>query len=365
VRARVAATVLLGVLVASCAKVAPPPGGPEDRDPPTIVDVFPPRDAAGVAPDSALTILFSEEPDRRTVMRALAVYPAAEFAQTEWVGPALRLVPGTPWPSDRPTLVVLAGTARDRRGNELGDAFRWRFWTGDAPDPGAVEGRVWPGREVPRGTGVVVTAYVAADSLDPESAHPVAITDAQSDGAFRIDGLNPDQEYQLIAVLDRNGDARLGERGEIWQEAPERVRFPSPHSLLIRASEFLLGTLDTVGFLEGEVSADSAAPAIVFATSGGDSVSQDLDGGGPFSLEVPTGAEYRIAAFLDLDGNSRADEGEPIVEHDAELPLRLTARQSGIRFDLQGLAPPTVPDSSSAPSEPEDAEEESAPEDSP
>lgn len=56
--------------IGSCAQKGFPPGGPEDRTPPTIVSAFPDSGATGVELGSAMTVLFSEKMNRRSVEAA-------------------------------------------------------------------------------------------------------------------------------------------------------------------------------------------------------------------------------------------------------------------------------------------------------
>jgi hypothetical protein len=325
----------------SCAKVAPPPGGPEDRDPPKIAEALPPHDAAGVAPDSAVTLTFSEDPDHRSVMRALSVHPAVEFRESAWQEGRLRLVPEGGWAADRPTWVVLGSSARDRRGNQLGTPFRTRFTTRVAIDSGRALGRVWPGRQVTQGAPVVVCAYAdAPDSLDPATDSPVSIADAGQDGEFRLDGLDVARRYRVAAQVDRNGDLRPTDRQELWAQAPDVVAFLSPDQNEVRLGDFLLGTLDTLGTIRGEVSADSADVAVVTTVGAPTGEAAVLRGGGAFALSVATGAEYHVFAFVDADGDTLYAEGERRVDLQEEISLRFTAERTGVRFDLTAAEAP-------------------------
>ncbi|NNE43649.1 MAG: Ig-like domain-containing protein [Gemmatimonadetes bacterium] len=367
-RGRLAASLVLAGLAISCAKVAPPPGGPEDRDPPQISDAAPPRNATGVPADSAFVLTFSERIDQRSVMRGLTIYPPVDFRESSWeAGTRLRLVPDEGWPGDRPVLVLLAATAKDRRGNELGTAFRTRFWTADVRDSGEVAGKVWSGREVPRGTTPLVAAYRAGapgDTLDPLRAYPVAVDDAEKSGEFRLTGLDPAHRYHIVAMIDPSGDARPDGRGEFWQEAPATVDLAgaasadSADTSVVRVPEFLLGTLDSLGAIQGEVEADSGTAAFVWAESDTVRDFMSVPGGGPFRLELPTGRTYRLLAFVDADGDSLPGVPESIVVHEEPVPLLMTADQSGFRFNLTGLGP-APPDSASGSAE-DNAEERPA-----
>lgn len=334
-RGRPLATAVLAAAAFSCAKVAPPPGGPEDRDPPKIVEAAPPHEAVAVAPDSAVTLVFSEDPDHRSVMRALSVHPAVEFRESAWNEGRLRLVPEGGWASGRPTWVIVGGTARDRRGNQLGAPYRTRFTTAAALGSGRAAGRVWPGKEVPKGAPVVVCAYAwSADSLDLSAASPVSIADAADDGAFRLDGLDLLGRYRVAAQVDRNGDLRPSDRQELSAEAPDVIAFLPSDSGEVRVGDFLLGTLDSLGAIRGEVRADSAEVAVVNTLDGTPADAAVLPGGGTFALTVRTGASYRVYAFVDADGDTLHAGDEDRVDLDEDIPLVFTAERTGVRFDL-------------------------------
>lgn len=355
-RGRPLATALALAAAIGCAKVAPPPGGPEDLEPPKVVEIIPPRDATGVAPDSALTLVFSEKVDRRSVMRGLSVFPRVDFRRTDWEEARVRLVPEDGWATDRPTLFVVARTARDRRGNDMGTPFRTRFFPGAVADSGEVSGRIWAGREVPRGTMLLVAAYPAgeADSVDFATDAPVALADARADGTFRLDGLDVAGTWRIVGMLDRDDDARPASRGEVWAEAVERVRFPDPADPSVEVADFLVGTLDSLGSIAGEVKADSASMAVVFAETEETRASESLEGGGRFSLAVPTGAVYRVAAFVDTDGDSLPGPAEPLVDFAEPVSLELTAERSGLLFDLTGLVEDAGPEELPPPEEPDE-----------
>jgi hypothetical protein len=80
------------------------------------------------------------------------------------------------------------------------------------------------------------------------------------------------------------------------------------------------------------------------SASVGDRAYEEVRRGTTFSLAVPTGAAYRVAAFVDLDRDSLPDEGEPLLEAESIVRLLLTSEARGLKLDLR--SPP--PDSSDA-----------------
>lgn len=337
---------LVALLAGACAKVAPPPGGPEDVDPPTILTelVRPAPGSAGFGAADTVRIVFSERPDRRSVMRALTIVPRVDFRDVVWQEDTLSLVPDPAWAEGRNTLLRISRGARDRRGNPLDHPFSLRFTTQDAADSGTVAGRVWMGRERDDRSPVVLFAFDVADSLDAGVSAPYAIGEAGPNGQFQLGGLDTGKTYRVLALLDRNDDLEPGGRGEVSVAAPDTVRFLEGAAVTL--SDFLLGTLDSVATIRGEIAADSGVAAFARARLAADSAtagqtwsSDALRGGGGFRIDVPTGAVYRVFAFADADGDSAPGAAETREEAQDAIDLRFTTGAEGVRFDLSTPEP--------------------------
>ena len=377
-RRRAAGSLLLLAALAACAKVGPPPGGPEDRDPPTVDEVVPPTGAAAVAVDSAVVLVFSERPDRRSVMRGLTVIPPVVFRQSSWEEGRLTLLPRDGWAAGRSTLLRIDAEAKDRRGNRLGETYTTWFTTKAVADTGVVTGRVWPGRESSRRSRAAVLAFDAsADSLpDPDVAHPDAFAEPDSRGEFRLEGLDTAHLWRIVGILDVDGDFRALTPGEARGEPPGLVRFdPATFDTtgpVAAAPGFLIGTLDSLGTISGEIQADSGSTTVAFAEAAADSADaadvagaadtgdpEDgsptalptaravVEGGGAFRLEVPTGRRYRVGAFVDTDGDSLPGPGERLTETESPVELLLAPVRAGLTLDLRtpadSLANPLPP----------------------
>ena len=340
--ARNAGALLLALLVAgACAKVAPPPGGPEDREAPSFdaEASMPPPDASAVPADETVVFVFSEPMDQRSVMRALTVFPAVDFRSANWREDTLRLVPDPGWAEGRNTTFRIGVGAKDRRGNALPAAIVRRFTTKALPDSGRLRGRVWAGREK-TSTSTLLLFAVADDStrFGPE---PAAVAEPDKDGHYELDGLDTAAAWRVAALIDRDGDARPGGRDEVWRLGDARS-FP-PDTTALDVPDFLVGTLDSLGRIRGDVKADTGwAVGVEASDVRGDppAILVTLPAAGPFTLDAPTGTRYRVSAFLDLDGDGKRQEEEPRVEAPDEVRLDLAAERTGLVLDLTGLGPP-------------------------
>lgn len=342
-------------LVTGCAKMAPPPGGPEDHDPPVLVHFLPAQDSAGVAPDAPLVFTFSEKMDRRSVLKALRIYPTRDFARADWVEDTLSVQASEPWAAGRRTTVWIGAGARDARGNVLTAPHVSAFTTAAEFDSSTVEGRVALGKESASGGNVLVALVpgAALDSAGVREFEPEALALSDRDGRYRFPGI-PAGSYNVIAYLEKNGDALPRERSETWSLSSDRAEVPGSGGKSI-IPDFLLGTLDSTGTISGDVFADSGR---VFVQAHRDSARADLlastfrKGSGPFSLSVRTGSSYWLRSFLDANADSALSSGEAEARLSTPLSLELQSSQRGVRFDLRGASEvggPSSVDSTGAP----------------
>ncbi len=328
-------------LLAACAKVAPPPGGPVDLDPPRILGTTPADDSVGVGATEELRIVFSEGVDKRSVMRALRIVPPVDFRSSSWSGDTLRLVPEETWATDRPTIVWIGDNAEDSRGNRLASPVLLRFTVADSLPPGSIEGRAWVGREKSDEARLLIASFPAgtADSASAAEDDPESIALPDETGAFRLTGLAPG-EHRVVGFLDTDADARAQSTNEIVAFAPETALIQADRTR-VQIADFLVGTLDSTGTIAGDARADSGA-IVVEARADSAETSADarafLPSGGAFELRVPTGRAYFVSGFADADRDSALDEGENRAAFTERISLELTTERHGLVLDVRSAA---------------------------
>ena len=320
----------------SCARVSPPPGGPEDRDPPRILALVPAPDSSGVAPSSPIWIVFSEGMDERSVLKGLRVIPQRDI-RPEWAEDTLRIVPDAEWPSDRPAILWTSDAARDARGNPLERPLILRFWTSADSAAGTITGRVYAGKEAKSPGRLLLLSFPAAayDSTSAIEGDPHAIVEAEKDGAYRLTKLSPGA-YRVVGIFDRDGDARGGDSGEAWGVTPDSVAVVAGETTI--APDFLVGTLDSLGTIHADVMADSGRVVMEASEDSAQFVpawKSVRDASGPINVKVPTGRDYFVRAFVDANRDSTFAADEKFALHPEPVSLRLTSERSGIRFDLR------------------------------
>ncbi|MBD3370831.1 hypothetical protein GF402_10800 [Candidatus Fermentibacteria bacterium] len=229
------ALALLCLIPVGCAKVVPPKGGPEDRDPPRLVEVMPPS-GGGYGELREVRVVWSERLEPASV--SCAVYPPSDVeVKVDGETVEVRL----PQPPDSGTTVLhFPRGLSDRRGNNLAEALDLAYTASDSLAGGRMVlslSRQAGGRV---GDRTLVDLY---DSEDLERGDTLLIrrTEADTSGVARLRWL-PGGSYLLRCYEDRD-------RSYSWQSDVEAgteisVALPSGDSLYLEPT---LVVVDTVG----------------------------------------------------------------------------------------------------------------------
>ena len=195
---RLTKALLAGVLLAGCAHIEAPPGGPEDKDPPKLLATRPDT-MARVAPfREAVVLAFDERLSEQGLRDAVLVSPRTSTAEVEHRGDEIRVSLRRGWEAGRIYQVTLLPGVQDLFNNRLTAPVRLVFSTGPAiPDTrlgGTVLDRVTgrPERDVR------VEAIHQPDSL-------VYATVTDSAGGFTFAQV-PEGEYRVRAYRDVGGN---------------------------------------------------------------------------------------------------------------------------------------------------------------
>jgi hypothetical protein len=331
------------LLLAACARPGSPPGGPEDLEPPALAGVEPDSDAVAVSPTAPLVLTFTEKVNERSLDAALSLSPPAVIRDIDTDGPVATVKLREPFPESTTVTVLVTTALADNKRNRIAEPIQWTFSTGPTLDPGLVAGRV----ETVGGSaqGIVLLAlFAAGDTLpDPAVETPLALTQARSDGTYRLPGRPVDGRWQLLyAALDADRNREIGGQGEFWTAAPESVRITPERP--VRRVDLRLVSPDapgTVGGALARAAGDSSKVLVELYPAEDDSlrvaetrVTAKVDGA--FSVtRVPPGG-YRLVAFCDANDNGFRDLDEPWV-----IVLESVIVPAGGKVDLGDLQGPT------------------------
>lgn len=242
----------LAFLILDCAEVSPPPGGEEDKLPPTIIETSPANGAINVPPGNEITFWFSEG----------IIKPAT--ARPIFISPRQTLPPELHWKSDRLTVklaenletnqtyvLTLTSEISDWRRNKMDSTVTIAFSTGESIDSGSVNGFMTSAGE--RKGGVLVGLYEASSPNSEiifDSIYPSYLTQSAKDGSFRFRFL-PETKFVMVAFEDINRNERYN---------------PLEEPFAVSDREISLGSLKHMDGLYLELSAPAAKqPEIVSA----------------------------------------------------------------------------------------------------
>ena len=336
-------------LVAACAVMETPPGGPEDTSPPRIVETVPRPDSSKVGRDVRPAITFSEKIDPQSVKNRIFLFPPLEFASIDVSGKRLDIDFTELLPETTFCLLIGAGI-RDYHRVENKQNYFLFFSTSDSIARGELSG-VISFKSTPDSMGVAELFPVRADTVtDFRSSRRARIAFAGKDGRFTLKALPTDgSRFLLRAFIDRDADGRYSAGKEFAAVLPDTVVL-TPSSE--RVEEIRINVIDPnePGSVEGLVVNETEftlAPTVRLSPvkSGEPSHAARADSTGSFILRgVPPGA-YLLSAFVDLRADTLcgtyvdpADSTRTLAEPCVALPDTLRVQPG----ELLKLEPITV-----------------------
>ncbi len=197
--------ILPALLLASCAKVSSPGGGPADENPPVVMKTIPDNGSTGFNSRS-FEVVFNEYFVLDNVSSELVVSPPLS-KKPEILTRGMSLIVKF---DDEETLhenvtytFNFRGAIKDlNEGNPL-DNYKYVFSTGDVLDTLSLTGYIYDAFNLEAGEDILVMMYSEkADSM-PLTTMPLYITKASEDGKYRIDNI-AGGEYMLYGLRDEN-----------------------------------------------------------------------------------------------------------------------------------------------------------------
>ncbi len=214
----------------SCAKVGVPPGGPEDKTGPSIVQCYPANNAVIVPRKLVARLVFSEPVNRSSVEAALFLSPdPRQRLMYRWRGQSLELIYLDSLLENRTYVISVGSQAKDLRGNPVGESITIAFSTGIAIDRGAISGWL-ADAESPQAVNLWAYELTADFAPDPRITPAEYSLQAGSDSRFHLGYLRAGR-YRVYAVIDRNHDG-------LWNPAAERLAIP-PWDVTVRDSSYV------------------------------------------------------------------------------------------------------------------------------
>jgi len=209
--------VLIGTsfILIQCANQLPPPGGPVDKVPPEVLEVYPSNGTINFD-DDHFEIIFSEYIEKLSIMDALFISPEIKNIGYDWSGTSVEITFDDTLKENTTYSVSIGSGIQDLNNkNNLAKAINFAFSTGAKLDVGEIAGRVYDTDP----NGVMVFAYMKTDTFaNPIVEKPKNISQVGENGEFRYLGL-ANGTYRVFAVKEENKN-RIYNIGEDMYGAP-------------------------------------------------------------------------------------------------------------------------------------------------
>lgn len=203
--------VVLGITIVSCASIQPPPGGPEDKTPPEIIEISPAPRSINVPRDTRLRFIFSTPLERATFQSAFNITPYVNGRiEYDWSGyDEVTVILPELLRENTTYSVSLSRDLKNRRGNTLDEPYQLIFSTGPVIDTSELAGVVFPSFSAKQAVSmkdVFVFAYDitnrSADTLNFQTTPPDYITQPDDRGVFRFMAMKQHARIRAFGLRD-------------------------------------------------------------------------------------------------------------------------------------------------------------------
>ncbi len=213
------------LLLAACARIGTPDGGPYDETPPKVVHTSPKYGATNVKDTKKVTIEFDEIIKIDNAMEKVVISPPQiEQPEIEAIGKKVTItLLDTLKPNTTYTIAFADAIVDNNEGNPYGD-YTFAFSTGEQVDTFQVSGHVLEASNLEPIKGILVglykletdTANATTKELPDSIFHTKPferISRTDSRGHFTVKGLSPG-DYRVFALNDQNQNYLYDQRAE-------------------------------------------------------------------------------------------------------------------------------------------------------
>ncbi len=194
------------VLLISCAEIAPPPGGEEDKTKPFLISSNPTDGKVNVPIGNRIVLNFSEKVLKASGKSIFISPRPVEEPEIKWKNEEVEIIFSDSFKVNETYIISLSSGIADLRKNTLDSTGIIAFSTGPTLDTGRISGIVFQ-NDKPRGK-LVVALYdelLLSDTTLYDSLYPTYYSQTNSEGEFSFEYL-PQKRFRLIAFEDKNKD---------------------------------------------------------------------------------------------------------------------------------------------------------------
>ena len=211
-------SIIVLLVIGSCAVIKPPSGGPKDTTPPLLIYEEPPSGTLQYNGEQ-IRLEFSEYMDEASIEKGIHIFPNIEGEiSINTSGKNLTVDFPDNLEENKTYVINLSRDIKDEHGVEMAEAIFLAYSTGDKIDNGSISGIVWSDGPM----SVHLWRIINQDSLENIfQTMPNYFTDVSNKGMYNFQFLSAGN-YLLLA-LDRSAaglalDTRRMEYGLFWQK---------------------------------------------------------------------------------------------------------------------------------------------------
>ncbi|MBI4720084.1 MAG: Ig-like domain-containing protein [Chitinivibrionia bacterium] len=198
--------------------MAPPPGGPEDKQGPFLAGSVPANGAIQAPIGRDVTLYFSEPVVPPLKGKGLFISPRPQTEpEVSWKSDRVVVSLADSFQANQTYIISTAADIVDLRGNKMDSSLVIAFSTGPTIAGGAIGGLVFDQSGKSK-TGATVGLYrstPSADSLPFDSIYADYISQSNAEGRFSF-GFLPNEAMLLVAFDDRDHNERLNPVAEAF-----------------------------------------------------------------------------------------------------------------------------------------------------
>lgn len=297
-------------LFLSCAVVEPPSGGPEDKTPASINEIFPSPDSSGVSRDIPVRLTFSEKIDEESFRKRIIFYPEIPFKDIKVDDNILEIVFEDELP-ETTICLFLKGGYMDAHGVKAKSGRTFCFSTSDSLDPGKISGYILlKGKLLPGGIAKLIDARVDS-STQYFRKKELRTSLCDESGRFVFDYLPVDSAgYRVWGFVDINGDGIFNEDKELSMLHEEPLYLTRTRPV---GKSFTMNIIDPNEPGEVKGRAENLTGIDIHVTVLLDGADDDkrkyysrADSTGSYSIPKVLPGNYILSAFLDIKADSLA-----------------------------------------------------------
>ena len=206
--------VAVGVLLAACASIGSPEGGPRDYTPPQIVKTSPGAGSVNFK-GNKVEIVFDEIVNLKDQQKKVIVSPAPRTQPLiRAVGKKLTVEFREPLEENTTYVIDFSNAIEDNNESNQLDGYTFAFSTGDEIDTLAVSGIVLRAKDLEPMQHVIVGLHSNLDDTAFTNVPLERVSRTNDRGQFTIRNLKPGN-YHVFALNDADGDYRMARTEDI------------------------------------------------------------------------------------------------------------------------------------------------------